>query len=70
MGCQNPCIKRLESKSGTPVACFFVRCQTINKTPEHIGVRRVANILNKHTILDDCSEPPDHFVYARWFCFL
>ena len=23
-------------------------------------VRRVVNILNKHTILSDCLEPPDH----------
>ena len=71
MGCQTPCMTRLESKSSAPLACFFVSVQTINKTPEHIGVRRVANILNKHTIRYDCSEPPDHsfmrvvFVFSR-----
>ncbi|MBE6459403.1 MAG: hypothetical protein E7009_00250 [Alphaproteobacteria bacterium] len=30
------------------------------KTPDVLRVRRVANILNKHTIRIDCSEPPDH----------
>ena len=24
MGCSNPCSKRLEAKSGAPMACFFV----------------------------------------------
>ena len=31
-----------------------------------LRVRRAVNISNKHTILSDCHQPPDHSNF-RWF---
>ena len=56
MGCGNPdlCIEVITTDQLT-----WGDVVSIKKTPD-ICVRRAANILNKHTILSDCSEPPDH----------
>jgi hypothetical protein len=58
MGCQNPYTKRLGKKFPRRWAYFLYPDE--DKSPDRSQVRRVANILNKHTILSDCSEPPDH----------
>ena len=70
MGCRNPCTKRLGNEIPRLLACFLCPNEKY-QTPDSIyGVRRDANILNKHTILCDCFEPPDHIVIdARWFSF-
>ena len=39
-------------------------------TPDLFVVRRAVNILNKHTIRIDCSEPPGHLNLYGGFCFV
>ena len=36
-------------------------------TPDLFVVRRAVNILNKHTIRIDCSEPPGHLSFMVVF---
>ena len=72
MGCRNPYCMHSRNKSrnwanGVHFCVSFV--DEIIKTPEPYWVRRVANILNKHTIHTDCFEPPDHSNLFGGFCF-
>ena len=46
------------------MACFLYMGRKNLLNP---GVRRAANISNKHTILCDCLEPPDHLII--WVVF-
>jgi len=65
MGRQNPYTKRLEQTRR--MACFLLQ---LNFSPDLFVVRRDANILNKHAILCDCSEPPGHLSKKWWFFVL
>ena len=57
-----------EASEKTRYAVWRIFCALRrNKTPD-LMVRRAANILNKHTNLRDCSQPPDHLT-QRGFIF-